>query len=357
MIDDNWAQDYGTWHFDLARFPDPRGMLDQLHAWGFTVMLWLVPFVSPDSATFRALEHAGLLIRDAAGEPVVRRWWNGFSASLDLTNPEAVAWLTRELDALTSEIGVDGFKFDAGDLQFYALDDANLGSGEPVDLCEAWARLGLRYPFNEYRACWKMGGQPLAQRLHDKPPSWGAEGLASLVPELVAQGLIGHAFTCPDMIGGGLLGAVSEAEQVDQELYVRYAQISALAPMMQFSLLPDRVLDKTHLDAVRKALDIRQELLPLILDLVEHASQTGEPVVRAMAYHARGMEAVSDQFFLGPDLLIAPVVRRGERHRTVVLPDGTWLADDGAAYQGPARVDVPVDLDRVPRLQRTISIS
>jgi len=31
----------------------------------------------------------------------------------------------------------------------------------PAGQCEAWARIGLRYPFNEYRACWKMGGQPL----------------------------------------------------------------------------------------------------------------------------------------------------------------------------------------------------
>jgi len=34
----------------------------------------------------------------------------------------------------------------------------------PNDHCEAFARLGLEYPMNEFRACWKMGGQPLAQR-------------------------------------------------------------------------------------------------------------------------------------------------------------------------------------------------
>lgn len=181
MIDDNWAQDYGTWQFDLARFPDPRRMVEQLHSWGFSLMLWLVPFVSPDSATFRLLERDGLLIRDAAGETVVRRWWNGLSALLDLTNPATIDWLTRELDALTA-IGVDGLKFDGGDLRFYAFDDVTHRDGEPVDLCEAWARLGLRYSFNEYRACWKRGGQPLAQRLHDKPPSWGRGGCPRSFP-------------------------------------------------------------------------------------------------------------------------------------------------------------------------------
>jgi DNA/RNA-binding domain of Phe-tRNA-synthetase-like protein len=53
-------------------------------------------------------------------------------------------------------------------------------------MCEAWARVGLRYPFNEYRACWRLGGQPLGQRLQDKPPRRDAEGIGSLVPQLLA---------------------------------------------------------------------------------------------------------------------------------------------------------------------------
>ncbi len=69
--------------------------------------------------------------------------------------------------------------------------------GRAVDQCEAWARLAAEFDFNELRACWKMGGQPLAQRLHDKPQTWGHGGLASLIPEGIVQGLIGHPFTAP----------------------------------------------------------------------------------------------------------------------------------------------------------------
>jgi alpha-glucosidase (family GH31 glycosyl hydrolase) len=346
MIDDCWAEDYGTWRFDPGRFPDPRSMVEHLHGLGFTVMLWLVPFVSPDSATFRRLETDGLLIRDAGGEPAVRRWWNGFSALLDLMNPAAIDRLHGELDALIAEHGVDGFKFDAGDLDFYRPGDG----AEPVDFSEAWARAGERYPFNEFRACWKAGGRPLAQRLHDKPPSWGPGGLPSLVPELVAQGLIGHPFTCPDMIGGGEIDAVTVAGEADQEFFVRYAQTAALAPMMQFSTLPDRVLDERHRAAVRAALDLRAELLPAILELVDHAAATGEPVIRPMAYHAEGVADVTDQFFLGPDLIVAPVVERGATERTVVLPAGRWHDETGTVViAGPATVTVPVGLESVPR--------
>lgn len=46
IIVDDSGQDYGTWQFDRARFPDPAAMVAQLHDWGFAVMLWIVPFIS-----------------------------------------------------------------------------------------------------------------------------------------------------------------------------------------------------------------------------------------------------------------------------------------------------------------------
>lgn len=354
IIDDSWSPAYGTWRFDRARFPDPSAMSRQLHDWGFSVMLWIVPFVSPDSATFRELESQGLLIRKRSGETAIRRWWNGFSALLDLTNPAATAWTTKQLDTLMTETGVDGFKFDAGDVRDYRADDIMARTAEPVDLCEAWARVGLRYPFNEYRASWRMGGQPLGQRLQDKPPRWGPAGIESLLPEMLAQGMLGYPFSCPDMIGGGEIGAMSEQGATDQEFFVRYAQIAALSPMMQFSVAPSRVLDNVHLAAVREALAIRATVLPLILRLVDEAARTGEPVVRPMAYHASELEDVTDQFFLGRDLIVAPVMTKGATERAVALPAGRWRGDDGAVVVGPTTVRVPCGLARIPRFERLI---
>jgi len=60
-----------------------------------------------------------VLLAGAEGEVIVREWWNGFSALLDVTNPEAGKWLLSHLDVLRDEYGVDGFKFDAGDLRDY----------------------------------------------------------------------------------------------------------------------------------------------------------------------------------------------------------------------------------------------
>ncbi len=353
MIDDRWSPAYGTWRFEPSRFPDPAAMISTLHGWGCPVMLWLVPFVSPDSDTFRELRARDLLLRGADGETAIRKWWNGYSAVLDATNPAAVAWLHGELDTLIADFGVDGFKFDAGDIYGYRPDDSSVVATNPAGHSESWARLGSRYPFNEYRACWKMGGQGLAQRLHDKPPIWGAGGLTSLIPESIAQGLIGHPFGCPDMVGGGELSYFgSNAAGLDQELFVRYAQCAAMFPMMQFSMSPQRVLDEPYLSAVLAAVRLRQQLVPEILELARRAAQTGEPILRPLAYHHPGYEDLLDQFLLGQDILVAPVLQPGVTVRRVVLPPGRWRTDTGDEHQGPGLIELPVQLTSVPWLRR-----
>ncbi|MDH5399391.1 MAG: glycoside hydrolase family 31 protein, partial [Cyclobacteriaceae bacterium] len=209
MIDDNWQEDYGVWDFSPRRFKDPKGMMDKLHAMGFKVMLWVCPFVSPDSEVFRHLAREGLLLKEyredrhmdnTPGSAAIIRWWNGASACLDLSNPKAREWYKNTLDNLQEKYGVDGFKLDAGDASFYT----NVRSYQvntPNDHTAFFAEVGLDYPLNEYRASWKMAGLPLAQRLRDKNHSW--EDLQKLIPDLTSQGLMGYAYVCPDMIGGG----------------------------------------------------------------------------------------------------------------------------------------------------------
>ncbi len=133
MIDDNWQENYGTWEFSPRRFNDPKGMMKKLHEMGFLVMLWVCPFISPDSEVFRYLAKEGMLILDpqktqdilwanTKNKAAVIRWWNGASACLDLSNPKTQKWFKNRLDHLVNKYGVDGFKFDAGDARFYIND-------------------------------------------------------------------------------------------------------------------------------------------------------------------------------------------------------------------------------------------
>ncbi len=364
MIDDNWQEDYGVWHFSPRRFQDPRGLIQELHRLGFRVMLWVCPFVSADSATFRELARRGLLLRDASaeGDPVwnetpndaaLVRWWNGASGVLDLSHPEAVAWFRAQLDRLVNEFGVDGFKFDAGDSHFYlpARGTGPLVSHQPRTPEEHtldFARIGLSYPFNEYRACWRLAGQPLAQRLRDKEHAWSA--LQSLVPGIIAQGLMGYAFTCPDLIGGGHAGSFENPATFDPELVVRSAQVHALMPMMQFSVAPWRVLPPA-LDAIcRQAAHLHQRAGAHLLSLAREAAQSGEPIIRPLAWHwpHAGYEEITDTFLVGSTLLVAPVVQKHTRARDICFPPGIWHGDDGTQVQGPVKRQVDVPLERLP---------
>jgi alpha-glucosidase (family GH31 glycosyl hydrolase) len=355
MIDDNWQEDYGVWQFHPARFPDPKTMIAELHELGFTVMVWVCPFVSPDSATFRQLQSERLLLRGPDGTTAIRRWWNGYSGVLDLTNPATVSWFHDRLHHLQDDFGVDGFKFDAGDPRFYTDGDQSYTPATPNEHCESYARIGLEYPLNEYRACWKLANQPLGQRQTDLEPSWGKLGLGSVIPWGIAQGLIGYSFNCPDMIGGGLAEMFEqESFANDSERLVRWAQAASLFPMMQFSLAPWRVLSKKYAQYCRDAVEIRMTLLPYIVDLVQGAAATGEPILRSLEYvfPHQGLADVHDQFMLGDDILVAPVLVEGARSRTVRFPPGKWKRDGGEVHEGPSTMDVRAPLDVLPWFRR-----
>src|SRR5690625_2817041 len=349
IIDDGWQENFGNWVFHLGRFPNPKAMVEELKELGFKVMLWICPFVSPDSYTFRMLNKKGYLIRDKNDKPVIREWWNGYSGILDCSNKSAVEWLQSKMDSLKEDYGIDGFKMDGGDPQYYKLSDRCKKNITPNEHCLEWAKIGLNYPFNEYRACWKLGGQPLVQRLSDKNHSWTA--LKSLVPNAIAQGLLGYTFICPDMIGGGQYeDLINENFTWDQELFVRYAQCSALFPMMQFSTAPWRVLDEIHLNYCLEAIKVHNEFAPTMIELAKNSAKTGEPIIRHMAFEFDASEfiQIKDQFMLGENILVAPVLERRMKEREIIFPPGTWIGDDGTKVNGPCKVKVQTPLSRLP---------
>lgn len=364
MIDDNWQEDYGTWEFSARRFSDPKAMMKRLHELGFKVMLWICPFVSADSTDFRFLAEEGMLHLDpqktqnilwanTRNKAAIIRWWNGASALLDLSNPKTMAWFRERLNYLVDEYGVDGFKFDAGDANFYKGGIESFTQvSSPNEHSAYFAELGLHFPLNEYRASWRMAGLPLAQRLRDKGHEWA--DLAKLIPDQMSQSMMGYAYTCPDMIGGGEYRSFLSTDTIDQELVVRSAQVHALMPMMQFSVAPWRILSEENAAICLEMAKLHEKYGDYFLRLAREASQTGEPIVKPMAYAfpGQGYEMVKDQFVLGSDIIVAPVVWQGARERSVYLPEGDWRAEDGTVYQGGGSIRIDVPLERLPYFKR-----
>ena len=349
MIDDNWQDRYGTWKFDCEKFSDPKGMIDKLHTMGFKVMLWVVPFISSDSPVYRKLAEKRMLIFEdkEKTKPAKIEWWNGVSALVDISNPDGEQWFKAQLNNLVKEFGVDGFKLDAGDPESY-VGTYSFKDFSPNDHCEAYAKLGLDFPLNELRACWKMAGQPLVQRLRDKSHTW--DDVRVLIPDMIGLGLIGHQFGCPDMIGGGEWTSFQDTSVMDEELIVRSAQVSALMPMMQFSVAPWRVLGKENLAICKNMANLHYQMGKEIMDLARESAVSGEPMVRNLEYEypGKGYHGIKDQFLLGNKILVAPVAVKGQRSREVAFPEGKWQGDDGSTVTGPVTLKIDVPLERLP---------
>jgi len=171
---------------------------------------------------------------------------------------------------------------------------------------------------------------------------------------MILEGLCGYTFSCPDMIGGGLLDPFLTGASLDQDLIVRSAQCHALMPMMQFSVAPWRVLDSIHYNAVKKAVALRIQFTPLILKLAHESAKTGEPILKNMEYvfPGQGFENVQDAFMLGDTILVAPMVEKGKTSRNVMLPAGKWKAQDGTILKGGKTYQQSVAIDQLLYFER-----
>ncbi len=352
MIDGGWHEDYGIYeYFNMRKIPHPKQMIERLHELGFKVMVWVSPIVSTAGWRFKELHKLGYLCLDPqTNQPALRNWWSGTSCMLDFTNPDCVMWFCDKLNGLMDNYGVDGFKFDAGDAYCYRDGE---GIHTPMlarEQTAAFNEVGEYYAFNEFRAAWKFGGRAIVSRLHDKYHSWDSYGINTLIPHTVAQGLAGYAYCCPDMVGGGIIDCFGADNSLDEELFVRWAEANALTAMMQMSIAPWRVLKPENYEIVRSYFKLHEKYSELFYELGVNASITGEPIVRHMSYEFpnEGFEKYNSQFMLGSDILVAPVLEKGARVRTVKLPTGKWLSDTGVKFEGGCEICEAAPLERLP---------
>ncbi len=360
IIDEGWQKDYGTWEFNPLSFPNPKKMMDELHDMGFIVMLWVVPYVRADGREFveQTMQFTNpklydkVFLRTDDGEIAITDWWDGYSACFDMTKKCDREMLDSQLTVLMRDFNVDGFKFDGGCYDHYC--EHKIINGKPdkvysaAERNAAWNEFGTRYRYHEYKDTFKGGGRRVIQRLSDRNHSWDNVGLNTLIPNAIQQGLLGHPFICPDMIGGGQWAERDKA--IDQELFVRMAQCSALFPMMQFSRAPWEAVNGEYFIHVKAAHDLHNAFADTMLQLVNNAYSTGEPILRSLAYNYPdcGYEYVADEFMLGDDILVAPVIKKGEILKKIILPNGTWTDAYGREYIGGGIIEVDVDISSIP---------
>jgi len=330
-------------------------MVDRLHAHGFRVTLWVPPFFERKSDAFREAAGHGFLLRHIdTDEPALTRWWQGYGGLLDVSNRAALDWWLAGLRRLQTDYGIDGYKFDAGEGNFVPHEARSTGDLTATNYADQYVAFVARhFEWTEVRCGWRSQRHGIFFREWDKWSRWGLDnGLHSVLTGALALGMIGYPFVLPDMIGGNAYAN----EIPDAELMIRWMQLTALLPSMQFSLAPwDYGPHVT--DICLRYTQLHESLGPVLEQCVADALEDGTPPVRPLFWHAPDDErtyAIDDQFTLGERLLVAPVLKPDTRARPVYLPAGRWRDYwTHAEHHGPTLLHAyPVPLETLPLFER-----
>ncbi len=353
----------------------------QLHAAGYKIMAYNNPYVSKSESSaaedFAYGKAHGLFLlnfQNDIGETFFISGRPQTIATIDLTNPEAVAWF-QSLLKRTLDLGYDGWMHDFGE---YVVRDWHAHDGSTGE------SLHNRFPVLSAKAAFDVlererpgdylffvrSGYAGSQAY--VPAVWGGDaeadfddtqGLPSAVRSGLNLGMSGVPYWGSDGTG---FKCLTNAVR-DKEVYLRWAQLMAVSPIMmeqnacsnpldqgrtKWTLWSDDETTVTYAALAR----LHTRLLPYFLVLAEQAHRSGIPLMRQpFLLHPDIARArlVDDAYYLGPSLYVAPVVRRGETVKHTWLPPGRFVdLDDGHVYQsdGTTEVDIPAPLSKLPLL-------
>jgi alpha-D-xyloside xylohydrolase len=348
------------------------------HSRGQAVVSYINPLVGTDYAeAFQAAAAAEALQRDGSGRPYLFRAYAGGrepphtdETQYDFSSPAAAPRWAEVAGRITAA-GYDGWMEDFGEYT-------------PLDVVTAGGATGVaahnRYPTEFHSAAASVTsdlerrhGRRLARFVRsgwtgtaavvpivwsgDHTTSWGFDGLASAVTCGLSMGASGVA-----MWGSDTGGFMSTLDQLTPELLCRWIQFSAFCPVMRTKAggieIPayDRpqIWDPAVLPCWRRWARWHIRLNDYLMAAHEQYRATGRPIMCSLELVYPDIGPVPDQYLLGEDLLVAPVLEPGCTRRRVVLPEGRWadLFDPRRSFTGPDVIEVDAGPDDIPVFAR-----
>ena len=325
-IDDKYTTTYGDYDFDPEKFPNPKEMIEKIHNASCRVTTWVHPFAEVKSKAYAEGKKMGMFVVGGDGKtPGILQWWNGYAAAVDVTKPSAYDWFLNRLRGFQNNYTIDSFKFDAGSVSYLPVQYTLNGTNIPSNYSVQYAKLASEINnLVEVRVADHSQDLSVFVRFLDRDADWDtAMGLTSVIPTVLTFGILGYSFILPDMIGGN--------GEPDKELFIRWMQLNAFLPSMQFSIAPWD-FDNETLAIAHHMMDIRASIMSTLLEGVNKTIETGDPIIRPLWWVAPDDEtalAIDQQFMLSDVYLVAPVVTKDATNHTVYLPKGQWIEEFG----------------------------
>lgn len=158
-------------------------------------------------------------------------------------------------------------------------------------------------------------------------------------------------------LGVGPSSGEEELQEVvrlaDTELYVRWMQLASFLPVVRYTTLPNKYGSELILESARTLTSLRQKIVnPLLKKYAREALDSGLPLVRPLWMLDPldpACRLLSDEFSIGEELIVAPVLQPGSTERDVYLPTGVWKDGiDGSLRKGSRWIHMyKVPLDKI----------
>ncbi len=271
------------------------------------------------------------------------------SSFIDITNPDTLKWWREEVWKRLIDTGIAGSKIDFCE-QFPEGDDIVLAGQDSAKGMHHFYpvkyNIMMKQIFEQAGAdrglLWSRGG---GIGVHKYPFVWCGDQkrefafLKTILTAILSSGLSGIPFMGHDLAG------YSAAQNGNNEsfVFVRGTQLACFTATMETHGTVTKPYDfpEAVIDIYRLYSRIRYALIPYLKEQMDISVQTGLPLLRHMCLHYPNDEKLAicdDQFFLGEDMLVAPVLE--DRYtRKVIFPSGKWKGlFCGKSYQGPSEI-------------------